>query len=111
MAIYGFDIAVEPVVMSPEECSKRVHIFTVAAQYSFSQDEIDTVPSLHDEELDSHLFTFGKAQKVCTITSLSKNTLSVFSDIFPRKGAVLSEKVRAMLSLAEGKMIWTGNTV
>ena len=68
MVIHGFDIAVG---MSPEECSKRVHIFTVAAQYVLSQDEIDVI--LHDEELDSYLFTFGEAQKALTIFSLSKN--------------------------------------
>ena len=54
MAIHGFDIAVG---MSPEVCCKRVHIFTVAAQYVLSQDEIDAI--LHDKELDSYLFTFG----------------------------------------------------
>ena len=62
MAIHGFDIAVD---MSPEACSKRVHIFTVAAQNVLSQDEIDAI--LHDEELDSNLLTFGKAQKALTI--------------------------------------------
>ena len=100
MAIHGFDIAVG---MSPEVCSKRVHIFTVAAQYVLSQDEIDAI--LHDEELDSSLFTFGEAQKALTTFSLLKNTRSVFSDVFPRKGAVLSKKVRRMLGLEEGKTI------
>ena len=57
MAIHGFDHAVG---MSPEACSKRVHIFTVAAQYGLSQDEIYTF--LHDEELDSYLFRFGEVQ-------------------------------------------------
>ena len=96
MAIHGFDIAVG---MSPEVCSKRVHIFTVAAQYFLSQDEIDAI--LHDEELDSYLFTFGEAQKALTIFSLSKNASSVFSDVLPRKGAVPSKKVRRMLGLEE----------
>ena len=36
MAIHGFDIAVG---MSQE----RVHIFTVAAQYTLSKDYIDTI--------------------------------------------------------------------
>ena len=54
MAIHGFDIAVG---MSQEVCSKRVKIFTVAAQCVLSQDEIDAI--LHDKELDSYLFTFG----------------------------------------------------
>jgi len=98
MAIHGFDIAVS---MSPEACKKRVHIFTIAAQYTLSKDEIHTI--LHDEELDSYLFTFGEAQKALTIFSLSKNALSVCSDVFPRKGAVPSRKVRAMLGMAEGK--------
>ena len=92
MAIHGFDIAVG---MSPEVCSKRVHIFTVAAQYVLSQDEIDAI--LHDKELDSCLFTFGEAQKALTIFSLSKNANSVFSDVFPRKGAVPNNKVKLML--------------
>ena len=102
MAIYGFDIAVG---MSAEVCSKRVHIFTVAAQYVLSQDEIDAI--LHDEELDSYLFTstFGEGQKALTIFSLSKNARSVFSDIFPRKGAVPSKKVMRILGLEEGKTI------
>ena len=100
MAIHGFDIAVG---MSPEVCSKRVHIFTVAAQYVLSQDEIDAI--LHDEELDSYLFTFGEAQKALTTFSLLKNARSVFSDVFPRKGAVPSKKVRRMLGLEEGKTI------
>ena len=56
MAIHGFDIAV---CMSSEACSKRVHIFTDAAQYGLCQDEIDAI--LHDKELDRYLFTFGKA--------------------------------------------------
>ena len=100
MTIHGFDIAVG---MSPEVCSKRVHIFTVAAQYVLSQDEIDAI--LHDEELDSYLFTFGEAQKALTTFSLLKNARSVFSDVFPRKGAVPSKKVRRMLGLEEGKTI------
>ena len=45
MAIHGFDIAVG---MSPEVCSRRVHIFTVAAQNVLSQNEINAI--LHDEE-------------------------------------------------------------
>ena len=49
MAIHGFDIAVG---MSPEAFSKRAHIFTVAAQYVLSKDEIDAI--LHDWELDSY---------------------------------------------------------
>ena len=48
MAIHGFDIAVG---MTPDACSKRVNIFTVAAQYALSQEEIDLI--LSDEELDS----------------------------------------------------------
>ena len=94
MAFHSFDIAVG---MSPEACSKLVHVFTVAAQYSLSQNKIDTI--LHDEELDSYLFTFGEAQKALTIFSLSKNACSVFADVFPRKGAVHSKKVRAILGL------------
>ena len=66
-----------------------------------SQDEIDAI----DEELDSYLFTFGEAQKAFTIFSLSKNARSVFSDVFPRKGAVPSKKVMLMLGLEEGKTI------
>ena len=62
MAIHGFDIAVD---MSPEACIKRVHLFTVAAQYTLSLDEIYTI--LDDEELDSNLFTLGEAQKALTI--------------------------------------------
>ena len=58
-----------------------------------------------DEELDSYLFTFGEAQKALTIFSLSKNARSVFPDVFPRKGAVPSKKVRRMLGLEEGKTI------
>ena len=100
MAIDGFDIAVG---MSPEACSKLVHIFTVATQYVLSQDEIDAI--LHDKELDSYLYTFGEAQKALTIFSLSKNSCSVFSDVFRRKGAVPSKKVRQMLGLEQGKMI------
>jgi hypothetical protein len=38
--------------MTPDACSKRVHFFTVAAQYALSQEEIDLV--LSDEELDSY---------------------------------------------------------
>ena len=67
MAVHGFDIAV---CMSPEACSKRVHIFTVAAQNVLSQDEMDAI--LHNKEQDSYLFTFGEAQKALTIFSLSK---------------------------------------
>ena len=59
-----------------------------------------------DEELDSYLFTFGGAQKALTIFSLLKNARSVFSDVFPRKGAVPSKKVRRMLGLEEGKTIF-----
>ena len=81
----------------------NVSIFTVAAQYILSQDEIDAI--LHDEELDSYLFTFGEAQKALTIFSLSKNGCSVFSDVFSRKGEVPSKKVRRMLGLEEGKTI------
>ena len=106
LAIHGFDIAVG---MSPEVCSKCVHVFTVAAQYTLSQDEIDTI--LHDKELDSHLFTVGEAQKALTTFSLSKNARSVFSDVFSRKGAVPRNKIRVMCGLAEGKTIFTGNTV
>ena len=84
-------------------CSKRVHIFTGAVQYSLSKDKKFTI--LHNEELDSYLFTFGDAQKALTIFSLSKNARSVFSDVFPRNGAVSSKKVRAMLGFAEGKTI------
>ena len=61
MAIHGFDIAAG---MSPEVCSKRVHIFTVAAQYVLSQDEIDAI--LHDEELellDSYFLRLAKHRK------------------------------------------------
>jgi hypothetical protein len=36
MAIHGFDIAV---CMTPDACSKRVNVFTVAAQYALSQEE------------------------------------------------------------------------
>ena len=57
--------------VSPEACTNRVHIFTVAAQYVLSQDKIDAL--LHDKELDSYLFTFGEAQKALTIFSLSKH--------------------------------------
>ena len=71
-----------------------------------SQDEIDAI--LHDEELDSYLFTFGEAQRALTIFSLSKNARSVSSDVFPRKGAVPSKKVRRMLGLEEGKTIFLG---
>ena len=48
-----------PILIHMGTCSKRVEIFTVAAQYTFSQDEID--PVLHEKELDSYLFTFGEA--------------------------------------------------
>ena len=89
--------------VSPEACTNRVHIFTVAAQYVLSQDKIDAI--LHGEELDSYLFTFGEAQKAFKTFSLSKNAHSVFSDVFPRKGAVPSKKVRRMLGLEEGKTI------
>ena len=58
MAIPCFDIAVG---MSPEACFKSIH---VAAQYTLSQGKIDMI--LHDEELDSYLFTFGEAQKALT---------------------------------------------
>ena len=77
MAFHGFDIAVG---MTPEACSKRVHIFTIAAQYVLSQEEIDLV--LRDEELDSYLFTFGEAQKAITIFSPSRNARSVFQKVF-----------------------------
>ena len=100
MSIHSFDTAMG---MSPEACSKRVHMFTVAAQYVLSQDKID--PVLHNEELDSYLFTFGEAQKALAIFSLSKNACSVFSDIFPRKGSVPSKKVRQMLGWDESTTI------
>ncbi len=100
MASHGYDIAVG---MSPEACMKRVHIFSVAAQYVLNQEEIDSIMS--DGELDSYLFTFGEAQKALTIFSLSKNARSVFSDVFPKKGAVPSRKIRALLGLDEGKTI------
>ena len=45
MAIHGFDFTVG---MSPEACSKRVNIFTIAAQIVLSQDEIEAI--LQDEE-------------------------------------------------------------
>ncbi len=62
MAIHGLDIVVG---MSPEAWTKRVYIFTIAAEYTLSQEEIETV--LHYKELDSYLFTFGEAQKALTI--------------------------------------------
>jgi len=100
MAIHGFDIAVG---MTPDACSKRVNIFTVAAQYALSQEEIDSI--LSDEELDSYLFTFGEAQKAITVFSLSKNARSVFQKVFPQQGSVPSKKIRAMLGLGEGQTI------
>ena len=48
-------------VMSTEACSKHVHIFTIAAQNTLSQDEIDVI--LYDDELNSYLFTFGEVKK------------------------------------------------
>ena len=68
-----------------------------------SQDEIDAI--LHGEELDSYLLTFGEAEKALTIFSLSKNARSVFSDVFPRKGAVPSKKVRLIIGLDVGTTI------
>ena len=100
MAIHGFDIAVG---MTPDACSKRVNVFTVAAQYALSQEEIDSI--LSDEELDSYLFTFGEAQKAITGFSLSKNARSVFQKVFPQQGSVPSKKIRAMLGLGEGQTI------
>ena len=47
----------------------------------------------------------GKVHNALTIFSLSKNARSVFSDVFPRKGAVPSKKVRRILGLEEGKTI------
>ena len=79
MAIHGFDIAVG---MTPDACSKLVNIFTVAAQYVLSQEEIDSI--LSDEELDSYLFTFGEAQKAITVFSLSKNA-QFFRKFSPNK--------------------------
>ena len=100
MAIHGFDIAVG---MTPDACSKRVNIFTVAAQYALSQEEIDLI--LSDEELDSYLFTFGEAQKAITVFSLSKNSRSDFQKVLPQQGSAPSKKIRAMLGLGEGQTI------
>ena len=66
-----------------QKYSKRGHILTVAAQYVLSQDKINAI--LHDEELDSYLFTFGEAQKALTIFSLSKNARSVSQTFFQEK--------------------------
>ena len=97
MAIHGLDIAVG---MSPETCSKRVHIFTVAAQHVLNQDEIDAI--LHGKKLDSYLFTFGESFH---FRKTHRYARSVFSDFFPKKRAVPSKKVRQMLGLEEGKTI------
>ena len=92
MAIDGFDIAVG---VSPEAYSKRVHISAFAAQYSLSQDKIDTI--LLEVELDSYLFTFGEAQKALITFWLSKNTHSQshsqFSQMFfQEKSSAQQEK-------------------
>ena len=80
MAIHGFDIAVG---MTPEACSKLVHIFTIAAQYVLSQEEIDLV--LRNEELDCYLFTFGEAQKAITIFRSVEMLVQFFRKFSPNK--------------------------
>jgi hypothetical protein len=80
-----------------------VHIFTVAAQYALSQEEIDLV--LSDEELDSYLFRFREEQKAITVFSLSENACSVFQKVFPQQGSVPSKRIRAMLGLGEGQTV------
>ena len=75
MAIHGFDIAVG---MTPDACSKRVNIFTVAAQYALSQEEIDSI--LSDEELDSYLFTFGEAA-ICLRLERHRKLLQFFRSV------------------------------
>jgi hypothetical protein len=75
VAIHGLDIAVGS--MSPE-------------QYTLSQEEIETV--LHYKELDSYLFTFGKAQKALTIFSLSKNEAQISLMCFQKKEQCPAEK-------------------
>ena len=80
MAMHGFDIAVG---MTPDACSKRAHIFSVAAQYALSQEEIDLV--LSDEELDSYLFTFGEAQKAITVFRSVKMLVQIFRKFCPNK--------------------------
>ena len=99
MAIHGFDIAVG---MSPEGCSKRVHIFTVASQYVLSQVEIDAI--LHDKELDSYLFMFGEAQKALTIFHFRKAHVQFSQMFFQEK-----EQCLARISCQESKAdAWLG---
>ena len=90
-------------------CSKRVHIFTVAAQYVLSQDEVNAV--LHHEELDSYLFTFGEAQKAHSIFSLSRNTRSVFSMFSQEKEQCRAKKARRMLAWIKARQFLTGNSL
>ena len=97
VAIHGFDSDIA-VGMFPETCSKCVHIFTVDAQYALSQDKMDTI--LHDEKLDSYLFTFGKAQRALTIFSLSFSFLRSFS----KKQSSAQQESKAWLNNF-GKMI------
>ena len=92
-------------MISPEACSERVYIFTVAAQFTLGQDKIDTI--LHHTELDSYLFTLGEAQKTLTIFSISKMHVK-HSQMISRKRAVLSRKMSSMLGWCEVslRMIW-----
>ena len=52
MASHGYNTAVG---MSPSAFTKRVHIFSIAAQYVLNQEEMDSI--MCDSELDIYLIT------------------------------------------------------
>ena len=110
MAQHGTDIAAG---MSPEACTKRVHIFSIAAQYVLNQEEIDSI--VCDSELESYLITFGWAQKALTIFSLGKNTRSVFQMFFHKRSCAQQETEESKGIADEAWMrarpFWIGNIV
>ena len=99
MASHGYDTAVG---MSPEACTKRVHIFSIAAQYFFNQEEINSYVTVSLIAIRSN---WAGLRKLLQSFHWVK-THVLFFRCFSIEGAVPSRKVRAlMMRLDEGKTI------
>ena len=102
MALYGYDV---PNMKNPADVARRAEIFSIIAQYCFSDKDLEYIDKVPDNIRDLWYLSFANSQNVTVRSKLLHNTKAYFRWYFPEKGSSPHIKYGKKIGLKAGESI------
>ena len=82
MALYGYNV---PNMKNPADMARRAEIFSIIAQYCFSDKDLEYIDKVPENIRDLWYISFASSQNVMVRSKLLHSTRSISAGIFLKK--------------------------